>query len=189
MADKLTTGRKLAAHSRNNATKHGVLSPTPVVGPLETLEDWTKYRRAMLKSLGASGGLEKALAERIASLLWRLRRLERFETALLELDQAEAAHQAAHPEEGSAFAAFQASIASDAVNDFKSSRLQVNAMLPKSADLDKITRYESHLSRQLFATLRELESLQAPKIKKLLENSDVFLKEKDLKRPENEQET
>lgn len=40
------------------------------------------------------------------------------------------------------------------------SKLSRERLLPKDSDLEKVQRYEAHLSKQLFATLHELEALQ-----------------------------
>jgi hypothetical protein len=75
------------------------------------------------------GPLEAALAERVASALWRLRRVTAYEdAAIAERRRLEA----------------------------RSARL-----LPHPLDIEKIIRYEAHLSRQCYQTLHELEALRA----------------------------
>lgn len=72
------TTRGKAASSRN-AMKHGVLSIAPVVPGLETLEDWNDHRAGIVTSLVPTGYVESLLAERIALIAWRLRRVVRYE--------------------------------------------------------------------------------------------------------------
>ena len=72
---------------RLNAVRHGVLSITPVVPGIEREEDWEIHRAGILSSFAPEGYLEEALTERIAQLLWRLRRVARYETESIALEQ------------------------------------------------------------------------------------------------------
>jgi hypothetical protein len=88
---RLSTGPRTdggKAIVRSNATKHGAFSSAPVV-PGESAADWQAHRAGVIASLSPVGVLEERLAERVATLLWRLGRVERFESgtvaaALLE---------------------------------------------------------------------------------------------------------
>ncbi len=111
-----------------NALTHGISSARPVV-PGESREDSTAHGRRMLEALAPVGPVEAALAERVASALWRLHRVTAYEEAAI----AERQHLA-----------------------MASARL-----LPHPLDIDKIGRYEAHLSRQLYQALHELESMRA----------------------------
>ena len=70
-----------------NAVRHGVLSTTPVIPGLEREEDWQAHRTGVLSSLTPEGYLEMALADRVALLLWRLRRIARYESAIIDSAQ------------------------------------------------------------------------------------------------------
>jgi hypothetical protein len=59
-----TTAGKLAVS--RNAAKHGILSPRPVVAAFESERAWKAHREAILESLAPVGGMEEALAERVA---------------------------------------------------------------------------------------------------------------------------
>jgi len=72
---------------RLNAVHHGVLSTTPVIPGLEREEDWEAHRVGVLASLAPEGHLEVTLAERVALVLWRLRRVARYERELIVLAQ------------------------------------------------------------------------------------------------------
>lgn len=74
---KTQQGKAIVAR---NAVRHGVLSPNPVVSAVEKAGDWEAHRAAVVQSLEPEGGLETALAERVALGLWRLGRVVRFET-------------------------------------------------------------------------------------------------------------
>jgi hypothetical protein len=57
----------------------------------ENETEWDEFRTGFVDSLGAEGTVEVALAERSASLLWRLRRLARYEAAKTAVAQEQAA--------------------------------------------------------------------------------------------------
>src|SRR5829696_4465012 len=73
-----------------NATRHGIRSPAPVVPGVEKKEEWEEHRDGVLESLHPEGHLELVLAERVALLSWRLRRVIRFETESISLFQEKA---------------------------------------------------------------------------------------------------
>jgi hypothetical protein len=70
-----------------NATRHGIRSPAPVVPGVEKKADWEEHRDGILESLQPEGHLELVLADRVALLSWRLRRVIRFETESIALSQ------------------------------------------------------------------------------------------------------
>jgi hypothetical protein len=74
------TARGKASSSRN-ATTHGLRSLSPVLPGLEREQDWQAYRAGVFRNLAPVGEFETALAERITLLLWRLRRVARYEAA------------------------------------------------------------------------------------------------------------
>jgi hypothetical protein len=81
---KTEEGKKVA---RWNSTRHGIRSPAPVVPGVEKPEDWEEYRDGMLADLAPAGPLELALAERVATLAWRLHRVTRYETETIARSQ------------------------------------------------------------------------------------------------------
>ena len=80
-----TADGKLAI--RLNATSHGILSARPVVAAFESEKDWRAHREAIVSSLAPQGGLEAALAERVALCSWRLNRVVVFETEAIAQKQ------------------------------------------------------------------------------------------------------
>jgi hypothetical protein len=70
-----------AAASRNAIT-HGLTSYSGLL-PGEKLEAFSDLRVRVFAELAPDSAIEIELAERIASLLWRLRRVPAFEAALL----------------------------------------------------------------------------------------------------------
>ncbi len=81
---KTEEGKELA---RWNSTRHGIRSPAPVVPGVEKPEDWEEYRDGMLEDLSPLGSLELSLAERVATLAWRLHRVTRYETETIARSQ------------------------------------------------------------------------------------------------------
>jgi hypothetical protein len=78
---RLSTGPRTdsgKARVRTNATKHGAFAAAPVV-PGESAAAWAEHRAGIIASLAPVGVLEERLAGRVAVLLWRLGRVERFE--------------------------------------------------------------------------------------------------------------
>jgi hypothetical protein len=120
------------ARVRLNAVRHGISARHAVIPGVERAEDWEAHRAAVLASVAAEGALEIALAERAAHALWRLQRVAAYETHALAERQA------------------LATSTHDPVR-----------FAPRPEDVDKIVRYEAHLSRQLYQALHELEALQA----------------------------
>ncbi len=72
---------------RLNAVQHGILSTTPVIPGLEREEDWEAHRTGLLASLNPDGHLESELAERVAALTWRLKRVTRYESETIASSQ------------------------------------------------------------------------------------------------------
>ena len=70
--------------SRRNAVRHGLTAET-VIGALEDAEDYKAFEAAIIADYDAHSTVERELVLRLASLLWRLRRATTMETALFEI--------------------------------------------------------------------------------------------------------
>jgi hypothetical protein len=70
--------------SRCNAVRHGLTAET-VIGALEDAEDYKAFEAAITADYDAQSAVERELVLRLASLLWRLRRATTMETGLFEL--------------------------------------------------------------------------------------------------------
>jgi hypothetical protein len=77
-----TEAGKLA--SRCNAVRHGLTAET-VIGTLEDAEDYKAFELAITADYDAQSAVERELVLRLASLLWRLRRATTIETGLFEI--------------------------------------------------------------------------------------------------------
>jgi len=84
---KKSTGPRTVAgikRSSQNSLSHGLSATSIVV--IDAIEDRSEYEallRAILIDLDAVGPVESLMAERVAQLMWRLRRVVRFETEYL----------------------------------------------------------------------------------------------------------
>lgn len=143
---------------RLNAVRHGLRSDAPVL-PGESFTDWQRHLEGIIERLQPEGHLEEVLAERVASLLWRLRRAHRFEVAVVGEFQAQA------EEDLKVAAAYgQGTLAKGIMPDIPVAQvkdLEARRILPPDESFIKIMRYEAHLHRLYIQTLHELEALQS----------------------------
>jgi hypothetical protein len=70
--------------SRRNAVRHGLTAET-VISALEDAEDYRAFEGAINADYDAQSALERELVLRLSSLLWRLRRATVIETGLFEI--------------------------------------------------------------------------------------------------------
>jgi hypothetical protein len=70
--------------SRRNALRHGLTAETVIDG-LEDSEDYQAFEAAVIADYDARTAVERELVLRLASLLWRLRRIISIETDLLKI--------------------------------------------------------------------------------------------------------
>jgi hypothetical protein len=174
--------------SRCNAIRHGLTAET-VIGALEDVEDYQAFEAAITADYDAQSAVERELVLRLASLLWRLRRATTIETGLFEIQADQLVglkkqRQIANSSQQIVYALFghssvqiedHGSSTNDSAtargalpNTLASSCLDVArsflrlANLPNFA-LDRLSRYETALSRQLAQILFALESLDRRK--------------------------
>ena len=149
-----------AAVSRNAVT-HGLTSYSGLL-PGEKLEDFSDLRARVFAELAPASAIETELAERIASLLWRLRRVPAFEAALL-------AWTNACKEEASLFTADEPRLTNwrdpdrprpAAVHDILAFGRSLDGFL-KGGVGGRLSRYENALQRPLSALMLELRRMQA----------------------------
>jgi hypothetical protein len=70
--------------SRRNALRHGLTAETVIDG-LEDSEDYRGFEAAIIADYDAETAVERELVLRLASLLWRLRRIIAIETDLFQI--------------------------------------------------------------------------------------------------------
>jgi hypothetical protein len=68
--------------------RHGLTAET-VIGALEDAEDYEAFEAAIIADYDAQSAVERELVLRLASLLWRLRRATAMETGLFEIQAQE----------------------------------------------------------------------------------------------------
>jgi hypothetical protein len=81
-----STGPRTAAgkaRSSHNALQHGLRANSALL-PGESATEWREHREGVLIALGAKGALETALADRVALILWRMRRIGACDAATVE---------------------------------------------------------------------------------------------------------
>jgi hypothetical protein len=181
-----STGPKTAAgkeQSRRNAVRHGLTAKT-VISALEDVEDYGAFEAAIIADYDAQSAVERELVLRLASVLWRLRRATTMETGLFEI-QAEHLHAYRQSRElfphsqGLIHAVFrrddlsnhpvhiggQARLDKISANgpaiEFARCFLRL-ANLPNFA-LDRLSRYEATLWRQVGRILLALDALDRRK--------------------------
>ena len=135
------------------------MSPHPVIiEGIETPAGWQRFRDGIVENLAPEGALEENLAENIALLRWRLKRVTHYETAILN-------HQVIGTESDLAISeAYRAGTLSTGQLPEIDPRFvaahQQTRVIPERTSLDKIMRYETHLHRLWLQTLHELEAIQ-----------------------------
>jgi hypothetical protein len=70
--------------SRRNALRHGLTSET-VIDALEDTEDYRAFEAVIISDYDAQTAVERELVLRLASLLWRMRRIISIETDLFQI--------------------------------------------------------------------------------------------------------
>ncbi len=163
----MSTGPRSLAGKRKsslNALKHG-LTTTQTTLPGEDPVEFSQMRAAMFSSLYPQGVLENQLVERMASLIWRLRRVQAFEAALFEWM---AYYQAAvHdvPNEDLEIDSRRndpVPNVEEPIHDLQD-RLRLGRMIEAVLGNDlttKLTYYEERMQRQLSAVMRDFNERQ-----------------------------
>ena len=135
------------------------MSPHPVIiEGIETPAGWQRFRDGIVENLAPEGPLEEDLAENIALLRWRLKRVTHYETAILN-------HQVIGTESDLLTAeAYRTGTLSTGqlpeIDPLFVAAHQQTRVIPQGTSLDKIMRYETHLHRIWLQTLHELEAIQ-----------------------------
>ncbi len=162
--------------SRRNALRHGLTAET-VITELEGCEDYQAFEAAVIADYDAESAVERELALRLASVLWRLRRATGIETALFEFISEGSHrhdHQLAH--ENAAAAERNRPLLRTITEADAMEKVELNADSKKAiADrflrlaelptypLDRLSRYEHILWRQARQLVFTLESLRRRK--------------------------
>jgi hypothetical protein len=156
--------------SRRNAIRHGLTAET-VIGALEDAEDYKAFEAAITADYGVQSAVERELVLRLASVLWRLRRATTMETGLFEIQ----AHHLQNYRESRQLLSDSRDVVhtmvrqaepdpkmkADETVEFARCFLRL-ANLPSFA-LDRLSRYEATLWRQVGRILFALDALDRRK--------------------------
>ena len=82
-ADKPALSRAERTRSSRNALKHYLTSNAPIIPEMESDEEYQRHLDGFMADFAPEGYVEKFYVERLASLLWRLRRVTRHEVAAI----------------------------------------------------------------------------------------------------------
>ena len=146
------------AVSSLNATKFGLYSESPVLPGVENEEEWLAHRRALFQAIDPTNYLEEALTERVAVILWRFKRLVRYEREQIRNRQAGisddllAVAMVQHRE----LPAEMSQEDSELMD-----RWLMDRLIPEEKQLNLLMRYEGRLHRHLLQLLHELEAMKA----------------------------
>jgi hypothetical protein len=143
---------------RLNAVKHGIRSPAPIIGNVEDPKEWERHRRGVIESLDPDGHMEIVLAERVASLSWRLDRVLRYETDVINNSLVTMAKDIVRDKVVEKF--IMGKPAPEPITPQDVDSAVIHRLLPRGNTLVNIQKYEAHLHRQMIQTLHELEAMQ-----------------------------
>jgi len=172
--------------SRRNALNHGLTAET-VIEPLENPEDYRAFEEAIVAEYLPQMPVERELVHRLASLFWRLRRATSIETGLLRLQseilqgfrssrQKRIETEPGEREGAESFGTFRGADRAgtqntpafpgespwtqpaDPARDIAISFLRLANL--DSEIVDRLSRYESGLWRQLVQTIFALQTLK-----------------------------
>jgi len=168
-----STGPKTEAGkqaSRCNALRHGLTAET-VIGALEDAKDYEAFEAAITADYDAQSAVERELVLRLASILWRLRRATTMETGLFEIqaqhlrDHQENCQLPGHSNDVIHVVLRRAdsdrNVKADNTVEFARCFLRL-ANLANFA-LDRLSRYEATLWRQVGRILFALDALDRRK--------------------------
>jgi hypothetical protein len=168
--------------SRRNALKHG-LSAETVIEPLENPEEYRVFEEAVVSEYLPQTPVERELVHRLASLFWRLRRATSIETGLLQMQseivrafrscrekmaqagEREDSETSADYREDALFTLQGPQVLEPDVRPAKIPSRDIAVSFLRLANLDselidRLSRYEAGLWRQLVQTLFALQTLK-----------------------------
>ncbi len=168
--------------SRRNAIRHGLTAET-VIEPLENPEEYQAFEEAIVSEYLPRTPVEQELVHRLASLFWRLRRATSIETGLLRMQgeilqafrscrqkalesgEGEGAGACADYRQGRLADAQAAHVPDPEIRPAPNPSRDIAISFLRLANLDnelidRLSRYESGLWRQLVQTIFALQTLK-----------------------------
>ena len=153
------------ARVSQNAIKHGLQGRFQLIAG-EDRAEYQAFYDALHRQLVPCGAMEEVLAERVIAGFWRLRRIGRMETEMIDkvLEDAwrEKKSRTYHPKKERIDGIFGTALASPE-HDLNTISLgeAVTRQIQSSDVIGKLHRYEAHMERGLYRALHELQRLQA----------------------------
>jgi hypothetical protein len=139
-----------------NAVKHGLFAYENVIN-CEKQSDFDRFREELVAGLAPAGGVEAMLAERIVSLSWRLKRVERMNSEVIDVmmarvetsgwyrTQRREAGESQDPRAGGV----ELLLGWATMRDFSESQV-----------LERLLMYEKRIESSLYKAMNELQKLQ-----------------------------
>ena len=164
------------AISSRNAITHGLTAGAIIIKG-EDADLFEEMRQGLWDELAPKGEIESMLVERLAGLLWRLRRVPALEAALFVWMERSLAAQDEqdNPMYQLGFEPSNASPPARGDDQRQDLGRVLEAMLSNQDLLGKLNRYEAQLMNQFERTMAEIERCKAnrrPAIDALAKNSD-----------------
>ena len=141
---------------RFNAVKHGILSVSPVIPHFEDEAEWLSFRDSVFESIQPEGGLQMALADRVATILWRLMRIVRFEREVVFADIMNVGEDI---QQANSYLGDVPKVMTTSLKE-RMDRMAMSRLLPDEQSLNKILRYEGRLHRYLLQTIHQIKLLK-----------------------------
>ena len=154
---KTATGK---ARSKMNATKHGlrIEHGSPVIPGAESEEEWQAFHQGFVDSWQPEGHHELFLTGEIAAVAWRLQRVPTVEAGLIQ------ARLHGIPDHMATVAQYGSKVTGKPPDEYLTQeeydRYFLASLIPGSADIPNLVRYESALHRRFIQTSHELEAIQ-----------------------------
>jgi hypothetical protein len=139
-----------------NAVKHGILSVSPVIPYFENEEDWEEFRNSIFESVNPEGGLQIALTDRVATLLWRLMRIVRYEREAVAASIGDVGRDM---QLADSYLGQPSKELTVKLKD-RMDRMAMSRLLPDDHAITKILRYEGRLHRHLLQTIHQIKLLK-----------------------------
>ena len=165
---QLSTGPKTSAgkaRASRNVVQHGLQGHFQlIVG--ESLAEYQAFHDQLHLQLAPSGALEDELAERVIAAFWRLRRVNRMETEMIDKVLEDALREKKFHDSRSKLNPVDTIFGSPLTSpehDLNSISLgeAVTRQIQSNDVIGNLHRYETHIERSLFRTLHELQRVQA----------------------------
>ena len=163
---KTTEGKAVVAQ---NALKHGLFARENVI-KCEKVSDFDAFREKLLDGLAPVGGVEAMLAERIVSLSWRLKRVERMNSEVIDVMIAEIETDSWHRERREEAGLLDPETGrSELVLGWVTKR----DFCDSDVLLERLLIYEKRIESSFYKAMNELQKLQRTRKREYAETAEL----------------